>query len=442
MSKKIRNWLFIAFIVLFISGTTVISLYASGFKINRCWPIQFNRLLIRTGMIIVKSQPSGAIVQINGKQQTFFSLNPWHDEYISTTAKIRNVPPGEYVVRLEKEGYWPWEKKVNVYPNQATTLLDVFLFRSDEPQMIAEAEQGALSLSKSGRLLYIDSAKKIISTRTNQETILPENKNSAGVWLGDANELLYDSQIFNGSGEVISDFRALLGQGTKNRFDEITERLYYQKGDNIGYLNLPSQSATLVMSSPNILTYQPQGDKLWIISAENGRALLQSFSLPSGPLKTELELPGVGIYEFKDDSRGEISIYDSQNKTLYLINKVDPSLKPIIIKDILSWQWVDNNTLLYNNSWEIFRLNIDTNTSSLLTRVGEEINEIIWHDENDYLIFSTVDSLQVFNPKLETTTRIFQAQKISAPTLDADNNTLYFWADTGKKTGAFRVLLQ
>lgn len=442
MTKQIRNWLFIAFIVLFISGTTVISLYASGYKINPGWPPQFNRLLIRTGMIIIESRPGDAVVFLDGEPQSFFSVNPWHDEYITTAAKLRNIPPGEYTVRLEKDGYWPWEKKTRVFPNQATALLDVYLFKSDAPEFLLESSTTELSLSQSGRFLYVTEEEKIVSTRNGQEAKLPGGVSKDGTWHKESNELLYNSQLFSSNAAVLRDFRPLLGTGTINRFDQATNRLYYQADKNIGFLDLSSQSATFVLSQDNILTYEPRGDKLWLVSSDNGRALLQSFALPAGPLKTELELPGIGSYNFQTDNEALLSLYDSQNKTLYLINPDSPSLKPITVKDAVSWQWVDNNTLLYNNSWEIFRLSIDSGTNSLLTRVGEEIEKIIWHDDNDYLIFSTADSLQVFSPKLETTTRIYRAEKISAPVLDADSNSLYFWSRSGEKTGVFRYALQ
>lgn len=442
MTKKIRNWLFVCFIGLFIIGTTVISLYASGFKANLSWPLQFNRLLIRTGMIIVESQPNDAIVFIDNEPQTFFSLNPWHDEYITTTAKIRNVPPGEYTVRLERTGYWPWEKKVTVYPNQATTLLDVYLFKSNPPELLTETATTELSLSETGRYLYVTETEKIISTKNSQEAQLPSGSKKYGVWRNNSNEFLYNSQLFNSDGLIVKDFRPLLGDGTINHFAEETDRLYYQKDSNIGYLDLSSQSATLVLSATNILSYQPRKDKLWLVSSDNGRALLQSFVLPAGPLQSELELPGIGTYTFKDDNNSLLSLYDNQNKTLYLINPESPSLKPITVKDVLSWQWVDDNTLLYNNKWEIFRLNIDSGTTSLLTRVGEEINALVWNNRLDYLIFSTANSLQAFDPKLETITRIFQAKSVSTPILDADDNVLYFWADTGETAGVWRSQLQ
>ena len=148
MSKKIRSWLFLIFIFLFIVGTVLISLYASGYKINLGWPPQTGRLLVKTGMIIVESRPAGAAVFLDDKPQAIFSVNPWKKQSITTNAKLRNIPPGEYLVRLEREGYFSWEKRVRVYPNQATTLSEVNLFRRSEPSQLEKAPRGEISLSR------------------------------------------------------------------------------------------------------------------------------------------------------------------------------------------------------------------------------------------------------------------------------------------------------
>ena len=62
MSKKLRDYLFYFFIIFFVVGTVLISLYASGYKFNLSWPLKFNRVLIKTGMIAVDTIPRGAVV--------------------------------------------------------------------------------------------------------------------------------------------------------------------------------------------------------------------------------------------------------------------------------------------------------------------------------------------------------------------------------------------
>lgn len=440
MSKRIRAWLFMAFIGLFVIGTTLISLYASGYKINLGWSPKTGRLLIKTGMIIIDSQPSGATVYLNNEPQSIFSLNPWHDQNITTTAKLRNIPPGEYDLRLEKKGYLPWSKKIKVAPNQATTLTDINLFRSDVPQLIAPASDGKLSLSPDRRHLYVASEQKIILLRSGQEKFLPDDTDLTGYWLKNSSRLAIGSSLLSFDGPD-NDYRQLVGPETSSIFEETTNRLYYEKEGVVSYLDLTSRAATIVLKEENIIAYHPSGPTIWLLVAENGRAILKKYSLSTKLTKVMYELPSVGQYSFINDQGPLLSLYDSQNKTLYLINDDESADVPVIIKDAYSWQWLDKNTLLYNNAWEIFRFDIPNNNSSLLTRVGEELQQIVWNNDRDYIIMATTDSLQIYDPRLKTTTQLLQTNKISAPVLDADSNVLYFWAKIGQQSGIYKTML-
>ncbi len=441
MSKRIRSWLFIAFIVLFVIGTILISLYASGYKINLGWPPQAGRLLIKTGMIIVDSQPSGAAVYLNDEPQAVFSLNPWQKENITTAAKLRNIPPGEYLVRLERDGYWSWEKRVRVYPNKATTLSDINLFRQDTPQLLTESPEGPLAMSADKSYLYISSQQKIITLQNQEEITLPGNTKKPGYWLKNSSSLLADSQLFDVNGKN-TDYQLLIGTSTTSVLDEDTNRLYYEKNGAISYLDLNSQAATTVSSDQAVLSYQPRNGAIFVLALDKDKTVLKKLPLPAGPAVIISELPSVGKYSFVDSQGPLLSLYDSQNKTLYLINEETPTNTLITLKGVSSWQWTDNNTLLYNNDWEIFRFDLPSNQSHLLTRVGEEIRQIIWHAEKNYILFTTTNSLQIYDPQLETTTNIFQTDKLSAPVLNADDDTLYFWAQTKDQTGVYKLLLQ
>jgi len=65
MSKKIRDLLFIFFIVAYIIMATVICLFASGYKFNISWPLQFDRLLVKTGTLSITTSPKDAYIFLN-----------------------------------------------------------------------------------------------------------------------------------------------------------------------------------------------------------------------------------------------------------------------------------------------------------------------------------------------------------------------------------------
>ncbi len=59
------------------------------------------RNLIPTGILVATSDPDGAEVLIDGKLKT-------------ATNNTINLPPGKYDIKIQKDGYTPWEKKVEV----------------------------------------------------------------------------------------------------------------------------------------------------------------------------------------------------------------------------------------------------------------------------------------------------------------------------------------
>ena len=93
---KVR--ILISFFTLLIIGSlvTMVSLYARGYRFN----IETLRFT-PNGLLVIKSDPDGAQVFINAELET------------ATNATIP-LPPGTYDVRLVKEGYLPWEKRLTI----------------------------------------------------------------------------------------------------------------------------------------------------------------------------------------------------------------------------------------------------------------------------------------------------------------------------------------
>lgn len=85
-------------VVLFLIVTPFIVLYARGFKID--WE---NRTLVKTGALVVRTEPNGAKIFLNDEL---------HES--TTPANIRFMLPGDYNVRIEKEGYQSWTKRLSV----------------------------------------------------------------------------------------------------------------------------------------------------------------------------------------------------------------------------------------------------------------------------------------------------------------------------------------
>lgn len=103
MSKRFT--LTIATVLIIALGATIAAFLAKGYTFS-----PQEKRIVGTGIITVTSVPEGAPVFIDGHLTS------------ATNATIPNLSPKEYTVRVVKEGFIPWEKKVTVREGLVTDL--------------------------------------------------------------------------------------------------------------------------------------------------------------------------------------------------------------------------------------------------------------------------------------------------------------------------------
>ena len=443
MKKKFRDLLFPLFIILFIIITVITSLYASGYKFNLSWPIKFNRLLQKTGMLAVATKPTNAIIYLNDEPQNNLSLNPWKEDYITTPAKIKNVLPGEYELRLEEKGYWPYKQKVNIYSGETTFIEDINLFRENSPLLVSSSVETDLAISPDNKYLYIPATKKIITLKTEASRDLTYATNISGSWL--TNSKLFASGIIFDPANNRNDanYASYIGAEANSwYFEEATNLLYYQNKNSINRYDPNSKTSISIVSGENYLTYEPRQDRLFTITNSNNQIKLNSYSIKDSKIESEWTLPNSGTYSFVSDIPSYLTVYDSQNKTLYLFNEIAIGGGPVIIRNIKNWTLLDDQSLIYTNDFEIYVFHFSNNQTDLITRRSDQIDKIIWNANGNYLIFSTPNEINVLDFKSRNTTLLFKADKINSPALDVKNKYLYFWAHIGQQEGIYKMIMQ
>jgi len=81
-----------------VVATIGVVLYGKGYRFG----FEPGKIELKgTGLLVVKSLPDGAQVFVDGKLKT-------------ATDNTINLAPGEYNVKIFKEGYFPWEKKIKI----------------------------------------------------------------------------------------------------------------------------------------------------------------------------------------------------------------------------------------------------------------------------------------------------------------------------------------
>ena len=184
----------IATVLLLLLATTAVILYGRGYrpffdggKIN----------FAGTGLLVVTSRPDGAGVYIDGNLTT-------------ATDNTINLSPGEYTVRIFKDGYFPWEKKLKVQ-KEVVTKADALLFPSApklesitnigvrnpvlDPSQTKIAYAVASQSARRNGIYILDLSTRPILTLQSSSTQIADDtldlfSQSSFVWSPDGNELI------------------------------------------------------------------------------------------------------------------------------------------------------------------------------------------------------------------------------------------------------------
>lgn len=105
MTLKSRVFLIFCGVVVFLAAAPTILFLAQGYGFD--WK---TGRVIKTGTLVIKTEPRAARVYLNGKQVK------------DTPLVKRFLPAGEYQIEIKKAGYHPWKKQIRLHEQQVTFL--------------------------------------------------------------------------------------------------------------------------------------------------------------------------------------------------------------------------------------------------------------------------------------------------------------------------------
>jgi len=149
--QRVRAILYYLSVLAFFLGLPLILSSALGYKFN---PRTFK--FTQTGLISIKTQPPGATIYLDSR--LFNDKSP---------ASISELLPGYYNLRLELDGYSPWEMQVDVQARKVTRVEKVILF-SKRPNIKQLNENNISSF-------YVDQDRKLIYYFNRQDNIIYES---------------------------------------------------------------------------------------------------------------------------------------------------------------------------------------------------------------------------------------------------------------------------
>lgn len=454
MTLKIRRYLFIIFILAFIIVAPLVCLYTAGYQLGKNFSIQ------KTGILVVKTNPDNANINLNNitQKNVVTDLITGDNNTYTSPAKIKNLLPGNYEVKLSKDGYWSWNKKLSIASGQSIYLENAYLFKNNLPTLLSAGQYSSILPSPSGQYLLAikpNSADTIdLNQETNNSLSVPTSTPAAVLdsnncqWSPDSAKVILGPYLYDLSTSGLPlDLRKTIGNNyTKLAWNQSdASQIYYVSKNELYNLNISSNIVTPLFATSSMGSFLAKGDNLFFTSHEHDSAILNIFSISNKKITEQINLPSSNYIFINPDSR-YLNLLDQTHEILYLI---DPAaeIKPVveIINDVNNAHWLDDHRLIFANDFEIWWLDINNYNKFIITRISTGITDI-WPFTNEYYgFYSTEQTINVIDfdyRNKDNILKLINLNQIKNPHLGKNADAFYFISKIGDQNGVYKLSLQ
>ncbi len=339
--KSLLIILSVALIV--VSSTFLISIFARGYRLDTSSGFK----LKVTGLLSVSSKPKLASVYVNNLLTT-------------ATDDTLNLAPGNYQIKITKDGYHSWEKEIQIKP-ELVNQIEAQLFRSstelkpltehqiinpisspDATKIVYAVASSSAKSKENGLYLMELTELPLLMSRNSERLLFPNN--SIIDWTKFNFEFSPDSkQILASAIDNSSIYLISLDQNQNiNNLSDISSRLAQIKKEwqidkekiiKDKLIKIPLEIHSFIATSSALLSFNAGEDKFVYQAAQNGQI---TNLLPSPPPTQSTQLQERNL--IKD----AFYVYDLKEDTNFLIG--DSTLSQI------SWIPYSNNLLFVQNN--------------------------------------------------------------------------------------------
>jgi hypothetical protein len=398
MNKTARRAVFFLFLGLFLLAAPAVVLYTAGYRFN------LQRMtLVKTGILAVSSEPKGATI--------FLDNNETRQK---TNAVLKNIMPGEHTVRLSKDGYFPWEKKLTVEESETTFVQKTSLFLADE-MVVWEAGEDypAFALSNSGETIAFAAAQ--------------------GSWVE-----IWTRRLSSGEEKLM--FRL-----PKNSLNDLS--LVWSLDDSLLYLKKnKTEKSWLAIDQNGQSRETTEPLSIWERDA-NQRLLVKENNLVkqdvNGLEQTLATLPE-GRYDFRPAVPTTVLLQDKTKNKIVLVDDRGGD-QPILLQAeafTTAWNPQNEKQLLYASDFEIHLFDTEKLFDELLTRLSLPIAAAAWAASGDKIFYS--DGARLFALELDNrggqrqSWILAELEKIEAVAPSQDGRAVYLVGKKEKEAGLFK----
>jgi hypothetical protein len=460
MNIKIRRVIMFGFIGLFIITAPILILYSAGYRYDLK-----KRSLIQTGSLFLEAKDL--------KKADIYLENQLYPKQLNEKLFIYNLLPGEYQIKLTKDGHYNWEKRLKINSNLTTFAKEIVLFRQTNPQKISQLDITDFQIDP-----YYQKIVTVIDQASNQE-IYTINLNSQ------ASELIYRSSGQNQINNIAwaPSGKKILIQKTNNKNLIInTENLkdiidlnqiskisltninwdYFSDDTLWGYnqntiykISLSLKKAEKYFSPTNNDLIAPNfwvdNNTIYYFKIQKDSQDLYRHNLT---LKTEEAIYSAQKnynFSFIKSPDDYLTLLDTDKQKLIVINKTpltpEISLNQKNFQEFnaksAQWEFEEKNQLLYYNDFEVSIYYPKENKSYLVSRYGQPIKRATWYPNLNYILISFENQIKIVEIYIENGTRniidIVKDNTIHNFTLDEKGRYLYFSGQVNAESGLWQL---
>jgi len=372
MTKRGRTILFLIFLFLFLLTTPSVVFYSQGYRIDF-----ENKKLTQTGGLFLKILPKQVEIYLDGKLKK-------KTDFFFGSVLIENLLPKKYQIKIVKEGYYPWEKILEIKEKEVTEVKNIVLFPKNPDFNI---------LTKGiDNLWFSPDEKKIIL----------EESSESGLWA----LKLYDLEK-NIKSHLIeeSDLYQKRADLMNLTFSEDSKEIYLDVAikEQEKNFSLKLDKFPPVLTEKTLLREIPPENIVTSKKINNDLYYLDNF----GHFFKVKEKLTEKVFPIKPETEYTLNIFPGniflqENKVLYLFNPDSKSFEKFFESINSIKISPDTKKLVYFSDSEIWVLYLKDELSInhrardrvFLIRLSEKIGDIFWLN-SDYLIFNSGENLKI-----------------------------------------------
>lgn len=376
-----------------VIATIIVILFGKGYRFG----LDEGKVRIKgTGLLVAKSTPDGAQVFVEGKLET------------ATNTTI-NLPPGQYSVKIFKEGYFPWEKKILIQA-EAVSRAEALLIPA-APKLEGITDTGATNpvidptltkiafgvssqaAKRNGIYVYDMTNQPLLTLQSAASQIIDDSfdlfSTATLTWSPDGKDIMAGIQS-----DISSNFYLLNTDQANSPPNNITSaltsietswnkiKLAKEKSVND---SLPKKLQPVLRTNFKVLAFSPDENKILYEASRSGAL----------PIVIKPRIVGSNSTpETRNIERGKIYVYDVQEDRNYAMDEEN-------FKGAYSW-FTDNRHLIFVRSKELHIMEFD-GVNDTVVYAGPFIDSFVlpWPDATRIVILTNLGNSKIV-PNLYT----------------------------------------